>query len=274
MCKQGDLMCMRVQSLRREEHPRSTILPFAEPCAMRRAASSETSCGEGCGPIAPAAAGQLQRPPTPGAHEGAQLSPPRSRLHQSHSVPPAGARVAMHARSLRHRQTADPEADVVHMKARAGWIGILNPHATQDSSCRSSGRWPGSAPPAPVHARARGYRGNNPVRPVVRFGRAGALQQAQHAGGRAVGSMLFKGAPGAPPLPAAAVASLCSPAPPERYQEHLRVAQARRARSEGAVGDAVVRGGSSAARIESITGALEMISSTVREAEGNLKQLW
>lgn len=272
----GGLICMRVQrSSRREEHLRSTILPFAEACVMHGPAPSETGQGEGCAPVAPATVGQTQRPPTPGAPERDPSSLPRSRLHHSHSMPPAGNRGAMRARSLRHRRTADPEADVVHMKAGRGWVGILNPHATQDSSPgRSPGRRPGKAPRAPVRARVHGYHGNTAAHPAGRFGRAGALQQAQHTGGRAVGSMLFKGAPGAPPLPAAAVASLCAPPPPERYQEHLRVAKARRALSEGAVGDASVRSGRAAARIESITGALEMISSTVREAEGSLKQLW
>lgn len=180
----------------------------------------------------------------------------------------------MRARSLHHRPPADPETDIVHMRAHRGWIGILNPHGTQEGGGVSAGNRSGKAPPASGHMRAHGHQSRHAAKPVARFGRAGALQHAQHACGSAVGSMLFKGAPGAPPLPAAAVASLCAASPPERYQEHLRVAQARRARSEGAAGEASARGRNPAARVESISGALEMISSAVREAEGSLKQLW
>lgn len=257
-----------------EDQLRPTISPFSESPSNVRAASG--SAGR--------SAAHLPRPRTP-----SNLSPPlpaggtRSRLHQSHSMPPPGDRL-MRTRSLRPQHAADPEADLMHLRARRGWTGIISPHGTIDTG-RLSGKRGGKVLPVggPMHAKPHGARRHSrAAHPVPRFGRAGALQHAPHPNARAVGSMLFKGAPGAPPLPASAVASLCVPPSQGRYQEHLRVAKARRARSEGA---SVDQESPTAARqvppgqgvrLESISGALAMISSTVRDAEGsvNLKQLW
>lgn len=264
-------ICVQVDA-QEAVQPWPTIVPFGESLSRPLTATTALPPGPATASPAlntPAASGALSVPDGVSAPQ-----PPRSRMNSGTSMPPPSDRACMRSRNMNMSMKAatppHPEAVVLHMRDRRGWCSIINPYGTRAGGSESPSKRSGKAPTASrAEARSRTHRSRRDLS-LPAHGSPGKLKYTRHASERLVGSNLFRGPPGAPPLP-----------PPERYREHLRVAQgvrvaqARRAQSEGAPTE--VRGAnsvSSAARIESITGALEMISSAVREAEGSLRQLW